>query len=80
MDPPYEYLRNDALQAVRISPPRIPPSAHNLFGASLGGPIRRTSRSFSLNYEGRRQTVATERMWGIGAQSGIALDVFRNRL
>ena len=54
----YEYLRNDALQAVPDFVQKNPTLRYNLFGASLGGPIKKNRTQFFFNYEGRRQTIA----------------------
>jgi hypothetical protein len=55
----YEYFRNDALQAVPEFVVNNPTLRYNLFGASVGGPIKKNKTQFFFNYEGRRQTVAT---------------------
>jgi Carboxypeptidase regulatory-like domain/TonB dependent receptor len=55
----YEYLRNDALQAIPDFATRNPILRYNLFGASLGGPIKKNRTQFFFNYEGRRQTIGT---------------------
>jgi hypothetical protein len=52
----YEYFRNDALQARPYFAKVNPELRYNLFGASLGGPIRKDKTQFFFNYEGRRQT------------------------
>jgi hypothetical protein len=51
----YEYLRNDVLQAKRYFAKTNSPLRYNLFGASLGGPIKKNRTQFFFNYEGRRQ-------------------------
>jgi Carboxypeptidase regulatory-like domain len=61
----YEYLRNDALQATPENPtpghavPKNPILRYNLFGASLGGPIKKNKTQFFFNYEGLRQNQGT---------------------
>jgi outer membrane receptor protein involved in Fe transport len=55
----YEYLRNTALQQQPEFAKTNPALHYNLFGASLGGPIRKNKTQFFFNYEGRRQTIAT---------------------
>jgi hypothetical protein len=52
----YEYFRNDALQARPYFAKVNPELRYNLFGASLGGPIKKDKTQFFFNYEGRRQT------------------------
>ena len=61
----YEYLRNSALDArdfFNYGPyfdssgrAKTPPFRQNLFGGTLGGPIRRNRHFFFANYEGFRQ-------------------------
>jgi len=55
----YEYLRNNILQATPEFASSNPPLHYNLFGVSLGGPIKKNRTQFFFNYEGRRQNVAT---------------------
>ena len=55
----YEYLRNDVLQAVPDFAVKNPILRYNLFGASLGGPIKKDKTQFFFNYEGLRQKVGT---------------------
>ena len=57
----YEYLRNDALQAVPYFATKNPTLRYNLFGASFSGPIKKNKTQFFFNYEGRRQTQALPR-------------------
>lgn len=52
----YEYFRNDALDARTFFAATKAPLRYNLYGASLGGPIRKDKTHFFFNYEGRRQT------------------------
>lgn len=51
----YEYYRESNLAAVPYFSTTNPPLHYNLFGASLGGPIRKDKTHFFFNYEGRRQ-------------------------
>ncbi|HXX19302.1 MAG TPA: TonB-dependent receptor [Candidatus Acidoferrum sp.] len=55
----YEYFRNNGLQAVPDFAKVNPALHYNLFGASLGGPIKKGKTQFFFNYEGRRQVIAT---------------------
>ncbi|MBV9084286.1 MAG: carboxypeptidase regulatory-like domain-containing protein, partial [Acidobacteriaceae bacterium] len=55
----YEYFRNDDLDARSFFAASKPILRYNLFGASLGGPIRKDKTHFFFNYEGRRQTSAS---------------------
>ena len=79
----YEFNRTNALDARTFTDPsNIPHLAQNQFGASLGGPIRRNSTFFFVNYEGFRlgngvsqiETVPTEmERMGDFSQSGVTI-------
>ena len=57
----YETFRNDKLDARSFFAADKPKLRYNLFGASLGGPIRRNKTHFFFNYEGlRRQSEVTQ--------------------
>jgi hypothetical protein len=52
----YEFLRNSALDARNFFDlPQIPHFERNVFGASLGGPIKKDKSFLFANYEGFRQ-------------------------
>jgi hypothetical protein len=54
----YEFLRNSALDARNFfDHGDIPPFRRNVFGGSLGGPIRRDKTFLFGNYEGFRQNL-----------------------
>ena len=55
----YEYFRNDVLNANMYFSKAKPILRYNLFGASVGGPIRENKTWFFFNYEGRQQVLAT---------------------
>jgi Carboxypeptidase regulatory-like domain/TonB dependent receptor len=55
----YEYFRNTVLQEQPEFATIVPALHYNLFGASLGGPIRKDRTQFFFNYEGRRQIIGT---------------------
>lgn len=56
----YEWLRNDKLNARTFFAPSKPPLRYNIFGTSVGGPIRKNKTFFFVNYEGgRRRTGVT---------------------
>jgi len=61
----YEYNRNTALEANQFlnkrATPIVPRTAliRNVFGASVGGPIKQDRVFFFLNYEGRRDASGT---------------------
>jgi outer membrane receptor protein involved in Fe transport len=55
----YEFFRNTDLDANTYFSKAKPVLHYNLFGASVGGPIRRNKTWFFFNYEGRRQILAT---------------------
>ena len=79
----YEFVRSNTFDARTFTDPsNIPHLAQNEFGASLGGPIRKNSTFFFLNWEGFRlsnglaqiETVPTamERMGDFSA-SGVSV-------
>lgn len=54
----YEFLRNNALDARNFfDHGAIPGFRRNVFGGSLGGPIKREKTFFFTNYEGFRQSL-----------------------
>jgi hypothetical protein len=56
----YEYFRNEALNAnspfLKEAGVRRPVLRRNVFGGTLGGPIRRNAAFFFLSYQGTRET------------------------
>jgi outer membrane receptor protein involved in Fe transport len=54
----YEYYRESNLAAIPYFSTTNPPLHYNLFGASLGGPIRKDKTHFFFNYEGRREVTS----------------------
>jgi outer membrane receptor protein involved in Fe transport len=61
----YEFFRNDALNARTFFSVTNPMLRYNLFGASLGGPIKRNKTHFFFNYEGKRQTTTATKTLNI---------------
>ncbi len=55
----YEYFRNTVLQQQPEFANSNPALHYNLFGASIGGPIKKDKTQFFFNYEGRRTIVGT---------------------
>ena len=61
----YEYLRNDAFDAPGYFAPvangakTMPKLRYNIYGATLGGPIRRNRTFFFFSYEGRNLRVGS---------------------
>jgi hypothetical protein len=53
----YEFLRNSALDARNFFDAGIPPFRRNQFGASAGGPVRKSRTFFFADYEGLRQSL-----------------------
>jgi outer membrane receptor protein involved in Fe transport len=51
----YEFLRNDKTDARSFFSPGKAPLRYNIFGTSVGGPIRRDKTFFFFNYEGARR-------------------------
>jgi hypothetical protein len=56
----FEYFRNDILDAKNFFAVKTAPKPefrYNNFGGNIGGPIRRNSTFFFVNYEGSRQRI-----------------------
>ena len=51
----YEFLRNDALDARKFFDGDKAPLRYNIFGVSVGGPIKRDKSFFFFNWEGSRR-------------------------
>ena len=65
----YEFLRNDALNANNFFNNRSgiekAPRRYNLFGGTIGGPIRKDRTFFFFDYEGVRDREAETRLGGV---------------
>jgi hypothetical protein len=70
----YEYFRNDALQARPYFAKTNPELRYNLFGASLGGPIKKDKTQFFFNYEGRRQTLTVTQIVNVPTPAELTGD------
>jgi hypothetical protein len=51
----YEFFRNNAMDARSFFAPETAPLRYNIFGGSIGGPIKRNKSFFFFNYEGARR-------------------------
>lgn len=80
----YHYLRNDAFDARSFFSPRVAPRKYNVFGGTLGGPIRKDRTHFFGSYEGTRRRDGVTRVYNVptaaevqgdfSARSGTLLD------
>ncbi len=70
----YEYIRNDALDARNFFSARKPVLRYNLFGASLGGPLRRDRTFYFYNYEGTRVKTQPTRIVNVPTAAEAAGD------
>jgi hypothetical protein len=62
----YHFLRNDAFDARPFNNPgELPAFRFNQFGATVGGPIRRDSTFFFLNFEGLRRVQGQSRIQSV---------------
>src|SRR5579864_4770420 len=55
----YDYFRNTSINTRSFFSATVPILHYNLFGASIGGPIRKNRTFFFFNYEGLRQSSQT---------------------
>jgi hypothetical protein len=74
----YEYFRHDKLDARNFFAAEEPTLRYNLFGASLGGPIRRNKAHFFFNYEGLRRNTPRTRILNIPEPAEIRGDFSRS--
>ena len=51
----YEFFRNDAMDSRSFFQDEIAPLRYNIFGGSLGGPVKKNKAFFFFNYEGSRR-------------------------
>jgi hypothetical protein len=70
----YEYFLNDALQAIPYFSTQNPRLRYNLFGASMGGPVKKDRTQFFFNYEGRRTTQTTTKILNVPTQAEVTGD------
>ena len=61
----YEFLRNDKLDARRFFSPGVSPRKYNVFGGTIGGPVRRDKTHFFASYEGARRRDGVTRTFGV---------------
>jgi outer membrane receptor protein involved in Fe transport len=59
----YENFRNNKLDARSFFAPSVAPRKYNVFGAALGGPIRRNKTFFFFSYEGVRRVDGRTRIY-----------------
>ena len=55
----FEFFRNTALDATQYFSNSVPVFRQNQFGGTFGGPIRKNTTFFFLDYQGTRQTQAS---------------------
>lgn len=61
----YEFLRNDAFDARNFFSATKPPLRYNVFGGTVGGPIRRDRTFFFFSYEGTRRRDGVTRILNV---------------
>jgi hypothetical protein len=61
----YEYLRNTALNTRTFFSSSVPILHYNLFGTSIGGPIKKNRTFFFFNYEGLRPISQTPQILNV---------------
>jgi len=67
----YEYFRSDAMDARPFFSPGVSPRKSNLFGGTLGGPIRRDKAHFFFSYEGTRRRTGFTRVYNVPSPSEV---------
>ena len=70
----YEYFRNTALNTRSFFAAKVPILHYNLFGASVGGPVRKNRTFFFFNYEGLRQKSQTTQILNIPSPAEVRGD------
>lgn len=70
----YHYLRNDAFDARSFFAPRVAPRKYNVFGGTLGGPIRKDRTHFFGSYEGTRRRDGVTRIFNVPTSAEILGD------
>ncbi|HXG55647.1 MAG TPA: carboxypeptidase-like regulatory domain-containing protein [Vicinamibacterales bacterium] len=71
----FEYFRNDALDATDFFAPVVDgrkqkaPLRYNVFGGTLGGPIRRDKTFFFVSYEGSRRKTGVTRFLNVPTEA-----------
>ena len=75
----YEFLRNDKLDARSFFSADKTVYRYNLFGASIGGPIRKNKTMFFYNYEGLRNKSETPTFKNIPTTDEVKGDFSANK-
>lgn len=70
----YHFLRNNALDARSFFSPQIAPRKYNVFGATIGGPVRRDKTHFFFSYEGTRRRDGITRIYNVPTVAEIGGD------
>jgi outer membrane receptor protein involved in Fe transport len=70
----YEFLRNDAFDARNFFAAQQAPRRYNVFGATIGGPIRKDRTHFFFSYEGTRRRDGVTRILNVPTQAEVQGD------
>ncbi|HEY6370994.1 MAG TPA: TonB-dependent receptor [Candidatus Sulfotelmatobacter sp.] len=70
----FEFFRNTALDATQYFSNSVPVFRQNQFGGTFGGPIRKNTTFFFLDYQGTRQTQASPVTTQLPSQGNFAGD------
>lgn len=70
----YEFLRNNAFDARNFFAATEAPRRYNVFGATIGGPVRKDRTHFFFSYEGTRRRDGTTRFLNVPTEREIAGD------
>ncbi|MBS1827127.1 MAG: TonB-dependent receptor [Acidobacteria bacterium] len=75
----YEYVRNDSFDARSFFSTDKTVLRYNLFGASLGGPIKKNKTMFFYNFEGKRSTEEAPLYQNVPTAAEVKGDFSQNR-
>ncbi len=70
----YEFLRNDAFDARSFFAPSVAPRKYNVFGGTIGGPVKKDKTHFFFSYEGTRRRDGITRTYSVPTQQEVRGD------
>jgi hypothetical protein len=70
----YEFLRNDAMDARNFFAASVAPRKYQVFGGTIGGPIRKDKTHFFFSYERNQRREGVTRILSVPTRAEIAGD------